>query len=137
MKTKLGISVGLAGAALYFSGLYSGYILTGLLVGYVLLFEDNGWLRKAAVKAFAIMVCFSLLSTVIYLLPNIVSLIDSVMRVFGSYLDFPLFSNLAAVISNVVDLIKKLLFIVLGVKALNQGNIAVPVVDKLIEKYMR
>ena len=49
-KTRLGISVGLLGAAIYFMGLFSGYLLAVLLAGYVLLFEENSWLRKNAVK---------------------------------------------------------------------------------------
>lgn len=34
-KTRLGISVGLLGAAIYFMGLFSGYLLAVLLAGYV------------------------------------------------------------------------------------------------------
>ena len=40
-KTKLGISVALAAAALYFLGLFGGYIITGIAVGYVLLREES------------------------------------------------------------------------------------------------
>ena len=54
-KTKLGISVGLLGAAIYFTGLFSGYLVAVLLAGYVLMFEENEWLRKNAVKAVALM----------------------------------------------------------------------------------
>ena len=37
---------------------------------------------------------------------------------------------------SVIDIIEKLLFISLGVRALNQGTIDVAVVDGLISKYM-
>ena len=50
-KAKLGISVGLLGAAIYFTSLFSGYLVPVILTGYVLLFEENDWLRKNAVKA--------------------------------------------------------------------------------------
>lgn len=69
-KTRLGISVGLLGAAIYFMGLFSGYLLAVLLAGYVLLFEENSWLRKNAVKAMSVMAVFSLLITVLNLVPN-------------------------------------------------------------------
>ena len=39
-------------------------------------------------------------------------------------------------VTSVIDIVEKLLFIGLGVKALTQGTIAVPVVDKLVSKYM-
>jgi uncharacterized membrane protein YbhN (UPF0104 family) len=62
-KTKLGISVGLLGAALYFLGLLS---FLGLLIlsGYVLLFETNEWLRRSAVKAVAVVIGFALISMI-------------------------------------------------------------------------
>lgn len=41
-KTRLGISVGMLGAAIYLTGLFSGYLVAVLLTGYVLLFEENG-----------------------------------------------------------------------------------------------
>ena len=53
-KTKIGMTVGLLGAAIYFIGLFSGYLTVVLLIGYVLLFEENEWLRKSAVKAVAL-----------------------------------------------------------------------------------
>ena len=50
-KSKLGISVGLLAALLYFLGLLSGYLVTVLVAGYILVAESNLWLRKSAVKA--------------------------------------------------------------------------------------
>mgnify|MGYP006974627764 CR=1 FL=1 len=40
-KTKLGISVSLMAAAVYLLGLLSGYTVTILLVGYILLKEED------------------------------------------------------------------------------------------------
>ena len=48
-KTRLGISVGMLGAAIYLTGLFSGYVVAVLMAGYVLLFEENSWLRRSAV----------------------------------------------------------------------------------------
>ncbi len=67
-KTKLGISVGLLGAAIYFTSLFSGYLVPVILTGYVLLFEENDWLRKNAVKAVSLMVFFSFIVVVINLI---------------------------------------------------------------------
>ena len=135
-KTRLGITVGLMGAALYFSGLFGGYMITIILAGYVLLCEENAWLKKAAVKTVAIMMGFSLLGSLIYLIPNAIGLIDSVLNVFGGNFYLTFVSNIIDVVDNVLALAEKLLFIILGLKAFNQGNISVPVIDKLINKYM-
>ena len=135
-KTKLGISVGLLGAGLYFMGLFSGYMVTVLLAGYVLLREDNEWLRKAAVKAISVMVLFSFVGTIINLIPNAMSFIDHIVSMFGGSFYIGFISNLVNAVVTALNVIEKLLLLGLGVKALNQGTIAVPVVDNLINKYM-
>jgi len=135
-KTKLGISVGLLGAAIYFMGLFSGYMVAVLLAGYVLLFEGNEWLKKSAVKAIAVMVVFSFLTTVVNLIPNAISAIDYIVSMFGGNFHITFVANLVSAVVAVLNIIQKLLLLGLGVKALNQGTIAVPVVDNLINKYM-
>ncbi len=135
-KTKLGISVGLLGAAIYFTGLFSGYLVAVLLAGYVLLCEDNQWLRRSAVKAISVMVAFSFLITVVNLIPNAISVIDYIVSMFGGNFYVAFLSNLVSAVVAVLNIIEKLVLLGLGVKALNQGTIAVPVVDNLINKYM-
>ena len=87
-KTKLGISVGLLGAVLYFTGLFSGYIVAVLIAGYILLCEENEWLRKSAVKALGVMIAFSLMTTVINLIPNALSFIDEIVSIFAKYFQY-------------------------------------------------
>lgn len=135
-KTKIGISVGLFGAAIYFMGLFGGYLVTVLLAGYVLLFEENEWLRKSAVKAVSVMVVFSLMTAVVNLIPNTISFIDYIVSMFGGEFYISFISNLVNAVVSALSIIEKLLLIGLGVKALNQGTINVPVVDNLINKYM-
>ena len=62
-KTKLGISVGLLGAAVYFCGVLSLLALI-IVAGYILLVEENIWLRKSAVKAVVIYVSFAIIETI-------------------------------------------------------------------------
>lgn len=135
-QTKLGISVGLLGAAIYFMGLFSGYWVAVLLAGYILLFEENEWLKKAAVKAVSLLVFFSLFVLVINLIPNAISFINNIVAVFGGNFSAVVLSRIVTVIVSALDIIEKILFILLGIKALNQGTISVPIVDKLINKYM-
>lgn len=135
-KTRLGISVGLLGAAIYFMGLFSGYLVAVVLAGYVLLFEENSWLRKSAVKAVSVMAVFSLLITVLNIVPNAISFVDNVVSIFGGSFHVAFLSNLISAAVAALNIIEWLLMIGLGVKALNQGTIAVSVVDKLINKYM-
>ena len=135
-KTRLGISVGMLGAAIYLTGLFSGYVVAVLMAGYVLLFEENSWLKRSAVKAVSLMVFFSFITVLINLIPNAISSINYIASMFGSSFYAVFITNLVSAVTSIIDIIEKLLFIGLGVKALNQGTITAPVVDKLVSKYM-
>ena len=135
-KTGLGISVGILGAAIYLTGLFNGYLVAIIMAGYVLLFEENSWLKRSAVKAVTTMVLFSFLSTAINLIANVFGIISNVVAIFGGYFSIDALNSIESVVTGVIDIIEKVLFLAFGVKALNQGTIAVPVVDKLINKYM-
>lgn len=135
-KTRLGVAVGLLGAAIYLVGLYGGVLATALLVGYVLVFEENDWLKKNAVKAFVLMMIFSAVSSVFYLIPNAIEVISSIINILG--IDFypEIVYNLSNVISGALGIVETLLFLGLALKSLSQGSIAIPVVDQLIDTYM-
>ena len=135
-KTKLGISVGLLGAALFLSCLFGGYTIAIILAGYILLFEENVWLKKATVKGVALMFGFAFISSVIYLIPNAITFIDSICNVFGGDFYISFVSNIIDVIDNALGIAEKLLFIVLAIKAFNQGTVKIPVIDSLVNKYM-
>ena len=59
-KTKIGISAGCFGAVIYLAGVTGGLLLAAILIGYVLLVEENLWLRRCAVKAGALLFIFSM-----------------------------------------------------------------------------
>lgn len=136
MKTKLGISVGLMGAALYFFGLFSGYVALVILAGYVLIREDNDWLRRSAVRAVAICLIFSILSAVIGFIPDIIRFIDSIVGIFGGSFHISFISSLITVIDVVLDILQKVVLLVMGFLALHQGSMPLGGIDKMIDKNM-
>lgn len=133
-KSKLGISVALIGAALYFTGLFSGYVGIIVLAGYVLLMEENVWLKKTAVKSVALLMFFSLILSVLGLVPSLVNFIDNVFNIFGGNFAIRFLTNIISMLRNGINIIQTALFLILGLKALNQGTIPVPVIDKMVEK---
>lgn len=135
MKTKIGISVGLLGAAVYFAALFGGYVPAIILAGYILLREDNEWLRKSAVKAVALMMLISFVITLIALIPDLLSWISSLVAVFKGTFNYGIVGSIISLITKAIDIVRTCLFLMLGTKALNQGTVAVPVVDKIINKY--
>lgn len=136
-KTKLGIPVTVMAALVCLLGYYGGYVIAGVAVGYVLLVEQNAWLKKSALKVLSLLLCFSVASTVIYLIPNIVSMIESLAFIFteeyfeGSYYRvFEFFSSL-------LNLLKTVLFVLMGCFWLAGKDLKIPVLDKLLDKLLQ
>ena len=136
MKAKLGVSVGLLGAGIYLAAIFGGLTPVILMAGYVLLFEENEWLKKSAVKAIAIVLTFAFFVTVINLIPDLLRWIATLVSVFKGTFNYNVVSSIISVITQAIEIIRTCLFLLLGAKALTQGTVAVPVVDKLINKYM-
>ncbi len=135
-KTKLGIPIGILGALMYMLGLFDGYYVIVLVAGYILLCEENEWLRRTAVKVILTMMLFSVLNIFTGFASSIVYFIGNIFSMFGSYFYAPFITNFIEAIERIIIVVKKILFLVLAAKALNQGTITIPVVDRLINHFM-
>ena len=94
-KTKLGISVELLGASICLTALFGGLTPTILLAGYVLLMEKDEWLRRCAVKALAVLLMIAFGITVVGLIPDLLSWISSIVRVFKGNFDYSFISSIS------------------------------------------
>lgn len=135
MKAKLGISVSLLAALAYFFGFFGGYVVLAIFVGYVLLREDNEFLRKSAVKSLIIAATFTVLSSLIGFIPNIVGLIDDVLNIFEEDFTPYALNRVIYVINDIIALAEKILFLGLGFLALRQQTIKISFIDKFIDKH--
>ena len=135
-KARLGVSVGLLGSAMYLISLVSGFLPAVVLAGYVLLCEQNVWLKRCAVKAVALLVFFSLLQAPFQLIPNTSSMVNNLIFTLSGGLGALSTATVFTTIAGSVEIIKKVIFIILGIKALKQKTIAVPVIDRLIQEHM-
>ena len=135
-NTRLGISVGLLGAAIYLMVLFGGYLALVVLVGYTLLFENNGWLRRSAVKAAVLLVGFSALEAVLGLIPDSLSAIQKIVLLGNGDFQLIFLNNLFSAVIQFTYVVKKILFLILGAKALRQSTVVIPVVDEFISSYM-
>lgn len=139
-KTKLGISVGLFGAILFMAALTGSYIAIFVAAGYALLAEENVWLKRAAVKAVVLTVAFAALNIIVYFIPNIIDTIENLVLMFGGdsftggFVGF--INDLVSFLGSVIDLAETVIFALLALKALNQGTIIIPAVDKFINKHI-
>ncbi len=136
-KTKLGISVGLFGAALYFVGLFGGYIALILLTGYVLLCEEDEWLRKTSVKAVILLAAFSLITVIIGFIPDTLDIITSSVRTVFSSFSIPFIPAIFSIILKMVSMIKSIAFIIFGLMALKKSDVKISYLDNFVDKYMQ
>ena len=135
-KSNFGISVGVVGAAAYLLSLFGGYIPTLLLVGYVMLFEPNQWLKRTALKAGVITFMFSVLYALIGLLPDALSTLHSFFALFNGRLSVPFIGDLCTVLNKVANLGETCLLLALAIKALDMKTIVISFVDNFVGKCM-
>lgn len=135
MKAKLGISVGLLGAITYLMALFGGYLYLFVLIGYILIVEENIWLKKSAIKAIAVCLFFSVITTVVGLIPDLIYVINKFCCIFEETLSAEVLSKIIDFIQAVISFVRTIVILILGITALNQSTIKLPVVDKLIDKH--
>lgn len=133
-KSKLGISVSLLAAAVCLLGYYGGYVITGLLVGYILLKEENEWLKKLSVTVVVVMLSFSILSTAVSLIPNVLNVGYSFIQIFNGDFYIYFIDRIFNFLSNVLSICKMAVFLLLSYFALTGKDINIPVLDKLLDK---
>lgn len=135
MKTKLGISVGLMGAAVYFFGLVGGYTPLLLLAGYMVLFEENRWLKVSAVKAVAVCVFFSVISIFVGFIPETMRLINEICQIFNGSFTVEIIHEIVDLLETVLSIARTIVLLLLAFKALNQKSFGFSFVDKLINRH--
>lgn len=135
MKTKLGISIGLLAAALYFLGLVGLYTPLFLLAGYVLLFESGRWLKVSAVKAVMVCIFFSVISAVVGLIPNAITFVDNAFRIFNGNFSFAFATKIVNLVYAIITIAEKIALLMLAFKALDQKSVTIKPIDQLIAKY--
>lgn len=134
-KTKLGLNIGMMAALVYLACNFAGYTIAMLLAGYVLLCEEDCWLKKSALKGLIIMIGLSIASSVINLIPNIVSIPLDLLNIFGLNLHFYFLHEIANLLYSLLSLAETVLLLFLAFKAINKQDVKVPVIDKIVEMF--
>lgn len=134
-KTRLGITIGLAGAALYFLGFVS-FIPAFLLAAYVLLFETNDWLKYQAVKMIGVVLFFGVLGAGIDCIDYVINILDIILHWISEDIRLSLPLNLTSILNQVLSLIRTLVLLLMGVRALALQPVGFGPVDRLLKKHM-
>ena len=134
-KTKLGISVGLTAAILYFLGLINVIALV-LAAGFVLFTESNTWLKKSAVQAVVITVFFSLVGAVLGVGTSLFSFLNGLLGNFihTIHIGYPL--NIQTILVSAATILQDVLLLILGFMALGQKGPTLPLISDFVDKHM-
>ena len=133
-KAKLGIAYNVLAAIVCLLGYYGGYVITGIFTIAVLFTEENPWLKKYCVKTLLLMLVYSLLYTVLGLIPDILGIVYSGAGIVGFNLYFGAVESVFSMLRQIVDLGEMVLFILMAIFALAKKNFKLPVIEKLVNK---
>ena len=136
-KTNLGTSIGLLGAILCFSAYFGGYEPAILIGGYILIKENNSWLRTLAVRVLALTIAFSVATCVVNLIPDIIGWISSFVAIFNEDgFSYQAISRIIGFVTSALGIIKTIAFLALGFKALKGSTVKLPVVDAKVSEHL-
>ena len=135
-KTKLGISVGLMGAFVCFLGAILGLEWFFMaIIAYILLREDNEWLRRLSLKVLVILIATAIIGMLIrYVFQDAIYDFINLFTDEEDMLDIKWPSKISSFAVKYLYIASKLLLIFVGFKALKQGHVSVKPVDNLISK---
>ena len=134
-KIKLGVSAGLTGAILYFLGAIS-IIRAVILAGYILLKEENDWLKYQAVKMVMIVVIFGAINIGLNCIDDIFAIFNQVIGIFAKNVHIAVPLGLTGILSTVCSLLRNIVLIWSGINALNFKTVYVASIDELVSKNM-
>ena len=133
-KTKLGLSVGIVGAAAYLLYQFGGYTPALLLVGYILLCETNSSLKVSALTATLITLGYALVNYAVFLLPNVTNLLTTFLNIFGIHPELYIVDYIFNFLGSAVGFLKGLLMVFLAGMCLFNKPIELPFLKKMINE---
>jgi hypothetical protein len=132
-KTKLGIPVGVFAAIIYFVAVIGGYnamIFLLVAVAYVLLKEENQWLKKAVFKALAIFLAYYVFVELLGLFDSILSLPSTLTNGKMKAIVIPF--NFINIIESLLSLVRYALLLFLGFSAFKQKDLPIASIDNVL-----
>ena len=135
-KMKLRISAPLLAVIACLVGYYNGYVAALLVAGYVLICEENLWLRKYCVKTLLLMLAFSVAATAIDLVPALLGLLYDFLHIFNVNVYLSVIENIFNFFGSTLALFRVLLFLGWAFVGLKQKEIKIAMVDKFVDKHL-
>ena len=131
-RTKLGLTIPVAGALAFLLFLFGGYVAGILFAGYILLREEDQQLRRNAVLSIFAAVTCSLFGAVIGFLPDVLNVFESFRGLLSIDVHISFVDSFANFLYYILNVAKTVLFIGLAVLAWKNKPIQLTILDHLI-----
>ena len=128
-KTKLGLSIAMAAALLYISGLF-GYVPMILCAGYVLLAESSRALKQHAFKLLMFMGVLAVITALVSSLDYAFSILNTIVGWTGISFRFGVPLHLDNIIASAVQIITKIGLAFMALQAYNGKTVEIKAFDK-------
>lgn len=126
--------MGIMAAIMYMTGLFGGYFPALLVAGFIMLCEEENFIRRAALKTLLILFACSIANVLIRLIPDIVGIFQSMLAIFHVNFGSAFLDNVSSVFSQSLNLAKTAVLILLAVLAFFGKSIDFPFLNKLADK---
>lgn len=136
LKTRLGLPANLVAAVMFLVALFAGSSIVAplLLAGYILLFEDLNFVRRAAVKAMAVLLGVMVVNFVVNLIPDFIDVLQNMVAIWDESFDTGVLNRVCNFLMSLVYYAKNVLLALLAVMALLRKSIAIKFLDDLADK---
>ena len=132
-KSKLGISIALLAAGMFFLGIVSYLALIAVAL-YIFIREDNAWLKKVAIFAVILVVFFAAVNFVLSVISGAISLSNVNINFIGNII--PLLGKVFSVITSLVNIAEFVLLGLFGFMSLGGKSLNIGFINKLCNKHM-
>lgn len=132
-KTKLGLSVSIMAAIMCLVGWIGGYVVAIVMAGYILLAEEDKFLKSVAVKTIVLMIAFSLASIAISFIPNVIGVVESFISIFTIYFNINIIHRIFDFLGSVLSVAKTVVFILFTYASYKKKTVKIPFVDNLVD----
>ncbi len=135
MKTKIGVSATLMAAGVYFAALFGSYVPVVLIAGYILIAEENQWLRRTAIKAVVLMVAFDLLILGLNFIPGyLLDFIYDLVVTFNGNFSYIVVTRIFNLLTDIVRICEVVVFVALGFMSLKMQDMKLGCIDTVTDK---
>ena len=134
--TKLGIKTNILAVLMCTICLASGWLGALLVAGYILLQENDAFLRKTAIKALCVMALVALIDAAIDLLPAAISWLSVFMGFFGGSLYIGVLNTLCSWVTSLASLAQEVVLLIMAWQAFHNKEFAIKPLDNLVDNIM-